>query len=142
MLETNVVATIRLARLVASDLVRARRGRIVLVGSARRGLRGGAGASTYLASKAALVGLARSLARELGSRQITVNLVAPGVIDTGLLDQPGTGDALAVAIEDTPLGRAGTPEEVAAAVAFLASDEAAYLTGVVLPVDGGFSMGH
>jgi len=105
------------------------------------GLLGSAGQANYAASKAGLVGLARSLAREYGSRGITVNVVAPGLVDTDMtaaLTQRQRDDIL----ERTPLGRAASSNEVAATVAFLASDAAAAITGAVVPVDGGLGMGH
>jgi NAD(P)-dependent dehydrogenase (short-subunit alcohol dehydrogenase family) len=120
-------------------MMRARWGRIVVVGSVV-GSAGQAGQANYAAAKAGLVGLARSLAREFASRSITVNVVAPGPIETDML--AALGDSQRAAIESmVPLGRTGTPEEVAAAIAFLSSDLAGYITGVVLGVDGGLSMG-
>ena len=102
---------------------------------------GGPGQANYAASKAGLVGLARSLARELGTRGITANVVAPGPIATEMIDAVGE-DRRAVITDAVPLKRFGTPEEVAAAVRFLASAEAGYVTGSVVPVDGGLGMGH
>jgi 3-oxoacyl-[acyl-carrier protein] reductase len=102
---------------------------------------GSAGQTNYAASKAGLIGFARSLARELAGRNITCNVIAPGLVTTDMIAalSPERLDALTTAI---PLGRAAAPEEIAAAVAFLVSDEAAYITGAVLPVDGGLGMGH
>ncbi|MEZ5116783.1 MAG: 3-oxoacyl-ACP reductase FabG [Candidatus Nanopelagicales bacterium] len=139
-LETNLVGAIRVARRAAKGMLRLRRGRIVLVSSVV-GLTGSAGQVNYAASKAGLVGVARSLARELGSRGITANVVAPGFVDTDMtaaLPEERRTEILA----SVPLGRYATPDEVAAVVRFLASDEAAYVTGAVVPVDGGLGMGH
>ena len=104
-------------------------------------LLGSAGQANYAASKAGLVGLARSLARELGSRSITVNVVAPGPVETDMTAAL-TDEQRARMIDAVPLGRIATTQEIAAAVAFLASQDAAYITGAVIPVDGGLGMGH
>ena len=139
-LDTNLVGALRVARRAAKGMVRLRRGRLVFVSSVV-GLLGSAGQANYAASKAGLVGVARSLARELGSRGITANVVTPGFVDT---------DMTAVLSEErraeitgaVPLGRYASPAEVAGTVVFLASDAAAYITGAVIPVDGGLGMGH
>jgi 3-oxoacyl-[acyl-carrier protein] reductase len=138
-LDTNLTGAFRVARRAVKAMMRARFGRIVMVSSVV-GLGGQAGQANYAASKAGLVGLARSLAKEFASRQITVNVVAPGPVDTDMI--AALTDAQREAIVATvPLGRVASADEVAAAVTFLTSDAAAYITGVVLPVDGGVSMG-
>jgi 3-oxoacyl-[acyl-carrier protein] reductase len=121
-------------------MIRLRRGRIVFISSVV-GLYGAPGQANYAASKSGLVGLARSISRELGSRGITANVVAPGFIETDMTaalpeERKKTYQA------SIPAGRFAAPEEVAAAVRFIASDEAAYITGAVIPVDGGLGMGH
>ena len=121
-------------------MLRLRRGRLIFMSSVV-GLLGSAGQVNYAASKAGLVGLSRSIARELGSRGITSNVIAPGYVDTDMTAELGEGrrDELLATI---PLGRYATSAEVAAAVRWLAGDEAAYVTGAVIPVDGGLGMGH
>ena len=137
---TNLDGTFHLTRRVVPSMVRARWGRIVNVTSVV-GLSGSAGQVNYATAKAGLIGFTRSLARELASRSVTVNAVAPGPIDTPMLAQIGAGriDGMAAQV---PVGRLGQPEEVAAAAAYLCSDAAAFVTGAVLPVDGGLGMGH
>lgn len=139
-LDTNLTGTFRLAKRAAKGMLRQRRGRIILISSVV-GLLGSAGQVNYAASKAGLVGLARSLARELGSRSITTNVVAPGFVET---DMTGvlTDDQKAAIKAQVPLQRYASPAEVASAVTWLASDGAAYVTGAVIPVDGGLGMGH
>jgi 3-oxoacyl-[acyl-carrier protein] reductase len=138
-LDTNLTGAWRVAKRAARPMFRARRGRIVLVSSVS-GLMGVPGQANYGAAKTGLIGLARSLAREFGSRQVTVNVVAPGPVDTDMLGALGQ-DRVAEMTALVPLGRVADPAEVAAAVGFLASPAASYITGAVLPVDGGLGMG-
>jgi 3-oxoacyl-[acyl-carrier protein] reductase len=139
-LETNLTGSFRVAKRAAKGMLRMRRGRIVFISSVV-GLLGSPGQVNYAASKAGLIGMARSLARELGSRGITANVVAPGFIETDMTA------ALPEATQQEylsriPLGRYGTTAEIAATVRWVSSDEAAYVTGAVIPVDGGIGMGH
>lgn len=136
----NLTASYRVVKRASRGMVKARHGRIVLMSSVV-GLLGAAGQSNYAASKAGLVGFARSLARELGSRNITVNVVAPGPVETDMTSAL-TSEQLAGIIDAVPLGRMATPDEIAGVVAFLASPAGAYITGAVIPVDGGLGMGH
>ncbi len=139
-LDTNLTGAYRVAKRAVRGMIRMRRGRIIFISSVV-GLLGSGGQANYAASKAGLVGLARSLARELGTRHITVNVVAPGFIDTDMTAALAD-DRKAAILAGVPLGRLGSAAEVAATVAFLASDDAAYITGAVIPVDGGLGMGH
>jgi NAD(P)-dependent dehydrogenase (short-subunit alcohol dehydrogenase family) len=137
--DTNLTGSFRVARRAVPKMMRARFGRIIFVSSVVAAT-GQAGQVNYAASKAGLVGLARSLAREFASRKVTVNVVAPGPIDTDMLAAV-SDDARAQIEGAVPLGRTGTPDEVAAAIAFLAADDSGFITGAVLPVDGGLGMG-
>jgi 3-oxoacyl-[acyl-carrier protein] reductase len=139
-LETNLTGTFRVVKRASKAMLRARKGRVVLISSVV-GLLGSAGQANYAASKAGLVGFARSLARELGSRNITVNVVAPGFVDTDMTAVL-SDDRRAEIVSQVPLGRYASPAEIASTVRFLSSDEAAYITGAVIPVDGGLGMGH
>jgi 3-oxoacyl-[acyl-carrier protein] reductase len=138
--DTNLAGAWRCARRAATGMIRRRWGRMIFIGSVV-GLYGSPGQTNYAATKAGLVGLARSITRELGGRGVTANVVAPGFVDsdmTAALDEGRRGQYLAA----VPAGRFGTGADVAGAVAFLASDDAAYVSGAVLPVDGGLGMGH
>jgi 3-oxoacyl-[acyl-carrier protein] reductase len=139
-LRTNLTGAFRVARRAARPMIRARFGRIVFISSVV-GQLGSAGQVNYAASKSGLVGLARSLARELGSRGVTANVVAPGFIETDMTAEL-TEDLKSKYAEQIPLGRMGTVDDIAAVVEFLVSDAAAYVTGALLPVDGGLGMGH
>ena len=139
-LETNLVGAYRVAKRGTQKMIRARAGRIVLISSVVA-LSGSGGQTNYAASKAGLVGFARSLAREIGSRNVTVNVVAPGFVETDMTA------ALAEArktelLHDIPLQRFGRVDDVVGAVTWLASEAAGYVTGAVIPVDGGLGMGH
>lgn len=138
--EANLTAAYRTCKRAAQGMIRARTGRIILMSSVVA-LLGSAGQANYAASKAGLIGFGRSLARELGSRNVTVNVVAPGPVATDMTAVLGE-DRLAELTKAVPLGRMATPDEVAAVVEFLASDAAGYVTGAVIPVDGGLGMGH
>lgn len=139
-IETNLVGAIRCARRAARGMIRARSGRIVFVSSVVWAL-GSAGQVNYAASKAGLVGAARSLARELGGRGITVNVVAPGFVDTDMTAVLGE-ERTAEILGQVPLSRLAAPHEIADVIAFLAGESAGYITGAVIPVDGGLGMGH
>ena len=139
-IETNLTGSFRLAKRAAKGMLRLRRGRLIFISSVV-GLLGSPGQANYAASKAGLVGMARSLARELGSRSITVNVVAPGYVETDMTAVLDEGQREAIR-EQVPLRRYAVPGEVAAAVTWLAGDGAAYVTGAVIPVDGGLGMGH
>jgi len=139
-IDTNLTGTFRVTKRAAKGMLRLKRGRIIFISSVV-GLLGSAGQVNYAASKSGLVGMARSLARELGSRSITANVVAPGFVDTDMTDVL-TEDQKAKIMSQVPLGRYASVDEVAAAVTWLASDGAAYVTGAVIPVDGGLGMGH
>ena len=138
--DANLTAAYRVAKRASRGMLKARAGRMIFVSSVV-GLTGSAGQVNYAASKSGLVGLARSVARELGSRGITANVVAPGFVDTDMTR--ALPDARrAEILTQVPLGRYATPEEVAAAVTWLGSAAAAYVTGAIIPVDGGLGMGH
>lgn len=138
-IDANLTGAFRVAKRAVKPMMKARWGRIVFMSSVV-GSVGQAGQANYAASKAGLVGMARSLAREFASRGITVNLVAPGPIETDMLAALGE-KAIDAMAESVPVGRIGTPDEVAAAVRFLTGEDAGYVTGVSLAVDGGLGMG-
>ncbi|AGZ40497.1 3-oxoacyl-ACP reductase FabG [Actinoplanes friuliensis] len=139
-LDTNLTGSFRVAKRASSKMLRGKWGRIIFISSVV-GLYGGPGQVNYAASKAGLVGMARSITRELGSRNITANVVAPGFIDTEMTDVL-TDARKAEILKAIPAGRLAAPAEVAQAVLFLAGDGAAYISGAVVPVDGGLGMGH
>ncbi len=138
--DTNLTAAFRITKRATKNMIKARKGRVIYVSSVVA-LLGSAGQANYAASKSGLVGLARSLARELGTRNITVNVVAPGPVSTAMTAalSPERITELCSAV---PLGRMADPEEIAGVVVFLASADASYITGAILPVDGGLGMGH
>jgi len=139
-INANLTAAYRVAKRAAQGMLKARKGRIIFVSSVV-GLLGSAGQANYSASKSGLVGLARSIARELGSRSITANVVAPGPVATDMLAalSDDRREALTAAV---PLGRLASPDEIAGTITFLASADAAFITGAIIPVDGGLGMGH
>lgn len=139
-IDTNLKAAWRCAQRATRPMMKARNGRVIFMSSVVAYL-GGPGQTNYAASKAGLIGLARAITRELGGRGITANVVAPGPVATDMLEALGEEGAARLT-SLVPLQRAASPEEVAAAVIFLASPEAGYISGAVLPVDGGMAMGH
>ncbi|HEY9475421.1 MAG TPA: 3-oxoacyl-ACP reductase FabG [Mycobacteriales bacterium] len=139
-LDANLTGAYRVAKRSATGMLRMRRGRMVFISSVV-GYLGSAGQVNYAASKAGLIGMARSIARELGSRSITANVVAPGFVRTDMTDALSP-ERQAQILGQVPLNRFATAEEVAGVVTFLAGDAAAYITGAVIPVDGGLGMGH
>ena len=138
--DANLTAAFRVVKRASQGMLRARKGRIILMSSVV-GLLGSAGQANYAASKAGLVGFARSLARELGSRSITVNVVAPGPVETDMTASLGE-ERLKELTAQVPLARMATADEIAGVVEFLAGPDSAYITGAVIPVDGGLGMGH
>jgi 3-oxoacyl-[acyl-carrier protein] reductase len=137
---TNLTGSFRVARRAARPMIKNRFGRIVFISSVV-GLLGSAGQVNYAASKSGLVGMARSLARELGSRGVTANVVAPGFIDTEMTSELGE-DLTSKYLTQIPLGRLGSVDDVASTIEFLVGDGAGYITGALIPVDGGLGMGH
>jgi len=139
-IDANLSGGYRVAKRAAAKMLRARWGRMIFISSVV-GLSGSAGQVNYAAAKAGLVGMSRSIARELGSRNITSNVVAPGFVDTDMTRDLPEARRTEI-LGQIPLGRYASTEEIAAVVTFLASDAAAYITGAVIPVDGGLGMGH
>jgi len=139
-INTNLTGVFRVLKRATKGMIKARFGRVILIGSVV-GLLGSAGQVNYSSAKAALVGMARSITRELGARGITANVVAPGFIDTDMTAELPE-EQQAEYKRRIPAGRFASPSEVAKAVAWLASDDAAYISGAVIPVDGGLGMGH
>jgi 3-oxoacyl-[acyl-carrier protein] reductase len=139
-LDANLSGAYRVAKRATRGMLRARAGRMIFISSVV-GLSGAPGQANYAASKAGLVGLARSIARELGSRSITSNVIAPGFVETDMTAELGEKRNKEI-LGQIPLGRIAAPAEIAAAATWLASDAAAYITGAVIPVDGGLGMGH
>lgn len=139
-IDANLTAAYRVAKRAAQGMLKARKGRMIFISSVV-GMLGSAGQANYSASKSGLIGLARSIARELGSRTITANVVAPGPVATDMLAALSE-DRVSALTDAVPLGRLASPEEIAGTVVFLASPDAAYITGAVIPVDGGLGMGH
>lgn len=139
-LDANLAGAYRVAKRAAKGMLRARFGRMVFISSVV-GMSGGPGQVNYAASKAGLIGVARSIARELGSRNITANVVAPGYVETEMTAELTEARRDEI-MRSIPLGRQARPEEVADAVTWLASDAAGYVTGAIIPVDGGLGMGH
>ncbi len=139
-IDANLTAAFRVTKRATQGMLRSRKGRVILVSSVV-GLSGAGGQANYAASKSGLVGFARSVARELGSRSITVNVVAPGPVETDMTAALGE-KRIADIVGSVPLSRMATPDEIAGVVTFLASADAAYITGAVIPVDGGLGMGH
>jgi beta-ketoacyl ACP reductase len=140
-IDANLTGAWRVAKRANRAMLRARWGRIVFLGSVV-GQIGMAGQVNYAAAKSGLVGMARAITREIGSRNITANVVAPGFIDTDMTREDMTDEMKEVALKAIPAGRIGDPKDVAAAISFLASDDAAYISGAIIPVDGGLGMGH
>ena len=139
-IETNLTGAFRVAKRATKGLLKLKRGRLIFIGSVVGGV-GAAGQVNYSASKAGLVGMARSFARELGSRSITANVIAPGFVETDMtaeLDEKRRGEIAT----QVPLGRFCSAEEIADVVSFIASPKASYITGAIIPVDGGLGMGH
>jgi NAD(P)-dependent dehydrogenase (short-subunit alcohol dehydrogenase family) len=139
-IDTNLTGAWRCARRAATKMVRGRWGRMIFISSVV-GLYGGPGQVNYAASKAGLVGMARSIAREIGTRNVTANVVAPGFVDTDMTAVLSE-DRKAEILKSIPAGRLTTPAEVAGVVTWVASEGAGYVTGAVIPVDGGLGMGH
>ncbi len=139
-INTNLMGSLRVARRSVKTMMKNRKGRIIFIGSVV-GLLGSPGQMVYASTKAGLIGAARSLAREVGSRGVTVNVVAPGYVDTDMTNdlEPARKEMITA---NTPLGRTASASEIAGVVRFLASDDASYITGAVIPVDGGLGMGH
>ncbi len=138
-IDANLTGSFRVAKRAVAKMLRLHHGRVILLSSVGAYV-GLPGPANYAASKAGLVGMARAMARELGSRQITVNVVAPGLVDTDMTTALGE-ERVALMTAQVPLGRVGTVDDVAGVVGFLASDPAGYITGAVIPVDGGLGMG-
>jgi 3-oxoacyl-[acyl-carrier protein] reductase len=139
-IDTNLTGAFRCAKRASSKMLRAKWGRIIFISSVV-GLYGGPGQVNYAASKAGLIGMARSITRELGTRNITANVVAPGFIDTEMTDVLPEARKAEI-VKAIPAGRLAHPDEVAAAVTWLAGDASGYISGAVIPVDGGLGMGH